>query len=79
MCFSVNLKRGDQCKNYKVTTCQLTCIRGFDRVTETKILNLQFEILVDLQRVLSFFIENDWLKFFYKITTDVIEKLRGQI
>ena len=27
--------------------------------------------VVDLQRVLSFFIENDWLKLFHTLTTDV--------
>ena len=33
---------------------------------------------MDLQRVWNFFNENDWLKLFHKLTTDEIEKLRGQ-
>ena len=36
-------------------------------------------VVVDSQKVLSFFIENDWLKLFHKLTTDAITKLRGKI
>ena len=43
-------------------------------------LNLQFENLTLLSIYRGcFFVDNGWLKLFHKLTTDVIEKLRGQI
>ena len=43
-------------------------------------LNLQFENLTLLSIYRGcFFVDNGWLNLFHKLTTDVIEKLRGQI
>ena len=63
-------------KNYKITAC----IQGFDnnRKENTKYTVWKSKAVMDLQRVWSFFNENDWLKLFHKLTTDEIEKLRGQ-
>ena len=45
-------------------------------------LKLQFEILgpvVDLQKVLSVFIEDDWLRLFHKLTKDVIKNSEDKL
>ena len=39
------------------------------RKENTKYTVRKSKVVVDLQKVLSFFIENDWLKLFHKLTT----------
>ena len=62
-----NTKQGEQYKNYKVYTRVQTFHN--ERKENTKYTVWKSKVVVDLQKVLSFFIENDWLKLFHKLTT----------
>ena len=72
-----NIKLGEQYKNYKVYTSKQTF--HINRYEGTKITVWKSKIVVNLQKVLSFFIEDDWLKFFHKLTTKVIANLKGKL
>ena len=62
-----NTKQGEQYKNYKVYTRVQTFHN--ERKENTKYTVWKSKVVVDLQKVLSFFIENDWQKLFHKLTT----------
>ena len=62
-----NTKQGEQYKNYKVYSRVQTFHN--ERKENSKYTVWKSKVVVDLQKVLSFFIENDWLKLFHKLTT----------
>ena len=72
-----NIKLGEQYKNYKVYTIKQTF--HTNRQESTKITVGNSKVVVNFQKVLSFFIEDDWLQLFHNLTTNVIANLKDKL
>ena len=72
-----NIKLGEQYKNYKVYTIKQTFHTNTQESTKITVGNSK--VVVNFQKVLSFFIEDDWLQLFHNLTTNVIAKLKDNL